>query len=163
MDLWATREAARQAFARCCTAKLEPSDADATARPIVPFPAARQLPNRFRAGAAGKAAMVSGGEGTGRGPDREERPTLRSAGGLLFARFRCWEHPESLRGTIEHALFLPSARRNFWSTPNSLGLRRVRAVWLNAIRDVALQAIRSDSGVLGYRGRSKQGGGRDNS
>jgi hypothetical protein len=54
----------------------------------------------------------------------------------------------SLRGTIKHALFLPSARRNFRGTPNGPGLCRVRAVWLNATRDVALQAIGSDSGIL---------------
>jgi hypothetical protein len=34
---------------------------------------------------------------------------------------------------------------------------------LNAVRDVVLQTIGSDSGVLGYRDRSKRRGGRDNS
>jgi hypothetical protein len=61
----------------------------------------------------------------------------------------------SLRGTIKYALFLPRAWRKFWITPNGSGLCRVRAVWLNATRDVALQAIGSDSGILRYRGRSK--------
>ena len=93
-------------------------------------------------------------------PELKQRPTSRPAAVLFFARW-C-EHPESLRGTIEHALFLPSARSNLWGTPNSPGLRRVRAVRLNAIRDVALEVIGSDSGVLGYRGRSKHRGGRDN-
>ena len=100
---------------------------------------------------------------SGLSPEMEERPTLRPAGVLLFARFRWWEQPESLRGTIEHALFLPSGRPNLWGTPDNPRLPGVRAVWLNTIRDVTFQAIGSDSAILSYRDRSKHRSGRDNS
>jgi len=100
---------------------------------------------------------------SGLSPEMEERPTLRPAGVLLFARFRWWEQPESLRGTIEHALFLPSGRPNLWGTPDNPRLPGVRAVWLNTIRDVTFQAIGSDSAILSYRDRSKHRSRRDNS
>ena len=91
-----------------------------------------------------------------------ERPTLRPASLLLFARFRCWEQP-ILRETI-NALFLPSARPTFWGTPNNPRLPKKRgAVRLNLLRDVALQTIGLDASILRYRDRSKHRGGHNNS
>jgi hypothetical protein len=94
-------------------------------------------------------------------PHGISEPSLRLAGGLLFARFRWWEQP-ILRETI-NALFLPSARPTFWGTPNNPRLPKKRgAVRLNLLRDVALQTIGLDASILRYRDRSKHHGGRDN-
>jgi hypothetical protein len=91
-----------------------------------------------------------------------EPSLLRLAGGLLFARFRCWEQP-ILRETI-NALFLPSARPTFWGTPNNPRLpKKMGAVRLNPLRDVALQTIGLDASILRYRDRSKHRGGHNNS
>ena len=71
-------------------------------------------------------------------PKMEKRPTLRPAGLLLFARFR-WREQPTRRGTIKLALFLPSARPTFWGTPNNPRLpKKMGAVRLNPLRDVAL-------------------------
>jgi hypothetical protein len=65
------------------------------------------------------------------------------------------------RGTIEHALFLPSARPIFWGPPNNPRLSNLWEICLNPMRDVALQAI--DAIILSYCDRSKHRGGSDNS
>ena len=94
----------------------------------------------------------------------EKRPPLiGSAGLLLFARFR-WREQPILRGTIKLALFLPSARPTFWGTPNNPRLpKKMGAVRLNPLRDVALQTIGLDASILRYRDRSKHRGGHNNS
>ena len=79
-------------------------------------------------------------------------PSLRLAGGLLFARFRCWEHPGPLRGTIKLALFLPGS----WPTSG------VRQSILDCVRsapfgstswDVAFQMVRT---LASWLARPKQ-------
>ena len=91
------------------------------------------------------------------------RPSIGSAGLLLFARFR-WREQPTLRGTIKLALFLPSARPTFWGTPNNPRLpKKLGAVRLNPLRDVALQTIGLDASILRYRDRSKHRGGHNNS
>ena len=57
-----------------------------------------------------------------------------------------------LRGTIKLALFLPGARPTFWGTPNNPRLpKKMGAVRLNPLRDVALQTIGLDASILRYR------------
>ena len=71
---------------------------------------------------------------------------------------------QSLRGTIKLALFLPSARPTFWGTPNNPRLpKKMGAVRLNPLHDVALQTIGLDASILRYRDRSKHRGGHNNS
>jgi hypothetical protein len=95
--------------------------------------------------------------------DGKAAALIGSAGLLLFARFR-WREQPILRGTIKLALFLPSARPTFWGTPNNPRLpKKLGAVRLNPLRDVALQTIGLDASILRYRDRSKHRGGHNNS